>query len=282
MKKIGDIFNVDMPDNDGINFGVEIELEGIDKAMPRLPNWNQEADGSLRDNGREFIFRKPKSLDESLVALQELEDAFKARNIKPKATNLTSTHIHIDVRDMTVKQLLNFVACLMIVEDDLAEASGEDRKNNYFALTTSESDHRKRELMKVRTDDDFKQFIRNQVRGDVRYCGINFNSIPRHGSLEIRYLGGRDKPTTVMPWLTFYANLKHIAMEGLDFETLFRGISERGLQDVQAMFRPPFELTQGNVIDGLRNAQDFIIQMAYKILSAPENGDGLRNYYMNL
>lgn len=279
MRKIGEIFNVGMPHNDGFNFGVEIELEGINKHIPNLRHWNQEADGSLRDNGREFIFKQPFSLEKSEVALKELKDMFNEVNVKPKATNLTSTHIHIDVRDLTVQQLLHFVACIMVVEDDLAEASGEDRKNNYFALTTSESDHRKRELMDVRTDEDFKMFIRNQVRTDVRYCGINFNSIHRHGSLEMRYLGGQADPTKVLGWLQFYKRVKQLSVEGIDFEKLFQSISERGTQDAFDLFKPPFQLTQGNVIEGLRNAQDYVFRMAYKIISAPENGNGLADYY---
>lgn len=282
MKKLGDIFGTGIPDNDGFNYGVEIELEGIERGIAGLRYWNQEQDGSLRDNGREFIFKSPYSIEESTLALTELKDAFKERGIKPKATNLTSTHIHVDVRDLTVQQLLNFVACIMVVEDDLAEASGEDRKNNYFALTTSESDHRKRELMKVRTDADFKRFVEIQMRTDVRYCGINFISIAQHGSLEIRYLGGQADPTKVLPWLNFYKRLKALSVEGIDFEGLFRSISERGTQGAFDLFLPPFPLTQGNVIDGLRNAQDFVFHMAYKVISAPENGNGLRDYYAKM
>ncbi len=281
MNKIYELFNLNKPAGK-VNFGVEIELENITKHIGGLNHWNQEDDGSLRDNGREFIFNSPKNMLKSKLALEELEESFKALGVRPKASNLTSTHIHIDVRDMTVEQVLSFTAALMVVEIDLAKASGADRYNNYFALSTSESDHRKRDLIMVRSDEDFKAFIRKQVRTDVRYCGINFNSIHRYGSLEIRYLGGQAKPTEVMPWLRFYANLKQLVLDGIDYNQLFASVSERGTQEVFDMFKPPFQLTQDNVIEGIRNAQDFIFKTEYRVLTAPENGNGLMDYYHRL
>lgn len=281
MKTIAELYNYN-PTDRPIKFGVEIELEGINRDFGRLPKWNNEFDGSLRDNGREFIFKQPFDLGESELALRELRDAFENNNIKPKATNLTSTHIHIDVRDMNVEQLLNFIAALMVVENDLALASGEDRANNYFALSTSVSDHRKRDLIKVRNDRGFMLFINKQVREDVRYSGINFNSIAEHGSLEIRYLGGQANPMNVMPWLEFYANLKALVMKGIDYDKLFSTISEKGTECVIELFKPNFPLTMDNVIEGIRNAQDFIFKTEYRVLTCDEDGDGLREFYQKL
>lgn len=275
---IAEIFRLGKPNNEGHNFGVEIELENITR-HERVVGWEQEHDGSLRDNGREFIFNGAADLEKSKKRLEVLHNHFEKLGIKPKASNLTSTHIHIDVRLMTVKELLSFVACLMVVELDLAIASGEDRLHNYFALTTSESDHRLRDLMDVKTDEDFVKFVKLQNDKDVRYCGINFNSIKRHGSLEVRYLGGQADPRNVYPWLEFYKNLKVLACEGLDFQALFQSISERGLDDVKLLFNPNFALTQENVLEGLRNAQDFIFHLEYERINAPRDGNGLATYY---
>jgi len=260
-------------------FGVEIELEGIDKRVRNIPLWHDEFDGSLRDNGREFIFDGVYDLDDSKKALLQLKDAFKVAGLKPKATNLTSTHIHIDVRNFNVVQLKSFVAAIMMVEHDLALNSGQDRDNNYFALSTSVSDHRKRELVKVRTDEQFKEFIIEQVRRDHRYSGINFNSIHEHGSLEMRYLGGQANPLNVMPWLVFYANLKDLVLKGIDFDALFASVSLRGTKEVEEVFKPPFPLTQGGLLEGIRNAQDFVYSLEYRVLTAEENGNGLAEYF---
>lgn len=278
--KIWEIFGKAEPKDEQNRFGVEIELEGIYHNPGMLRDWRQEPDGSLRDAGREFIFKKPMTLGESENALVKLRDTFEGAGIKPKATNLTSTHIHVDVRDLTVPQFLNFVALLMMVEEDLSAASGEDRKTNYFALSTSESDHRLRELIEVTDDDSFKDFVRRQVRNDVRYCGINFNSIWAHGSLELRYLGGQADPRTVLPWLEFYSRVKDIARHDINFEELYRNISIDGTAHLQRLIEPNFPLTVDNVIEGIRNAQTFILGTDYKQIGAPQNGNGLHEYYM--
>lgn len=277
--KIYEIFGKNKPEDNNCRFGVEIELEGIYNDVGRVQGWNQEHDGSLRDAGREFIFNKPMTLAESEVALGRLKDAFEARGIEPKATNLTSTHIHVDVRDLTVPQFMNFVAIIMMVEEDLANASGEDRKTNYFALSTCESDHRLRDLIRVKTDKDFRNFVHQQVRKDARYSGINFNSIHAHGSLELRYLGGQADPRTVLPWLEFYARAKQVARNELDFEELYRNISIDGTAHLERLIEPNFPLTIDNVIEGIRNAQTFILGTDFIEIGAPDNGNGLQRYF---
>lgn len=278
MKTIQEIFNSEPQGKDKNNFGVEIELENI-HLPPNAVGWRQEADGSLRDNGREYVFRQPETLERSGELLTGLHATFEELRIKPKASNLTSTHIHIDVRDLNVTQFLDFVACLMVVEPDLMNASGKDRQNNYFALSTSESDHRLNDLMKVKCADSLKAFVHRQRVRDNRYSGINFNSLGDYGSLEIRYLSGQADPRNVMPWLEFYNRLKILAKAGIDFQWLFQSISERGLQDVQNTFAPHFPITQDGILEGLRNAQDFVFPLDYEELPFPDNGDGLADFY---
>lgn len=260
-------------------FGVELELEGIDKRFDTPRQWRAEGDGSLRDNGVEFVMRQPMTVLDCHKALRDLKAEFDNKRIRPKLTNLASSHIHIDVRNMTVPQLLDFVALLMIVEKDLAISSGPDRYQNYFALGTTESDHRQRELIDVRTDKDFARFINKIRMGDYRYAGINFESIRRYGSLEIRYLGAQPEVTTVTPWLKFYKNLKELAMKGVDFHRIFESVSIDGLDYVQQLLKPHFPLVAGNVLEGIRNAQDFVFKLEYRFLPAPENGDGLNDFY---
>lgn len=282
MKTIAEIFGYDLPEDDNTRFGVEIELEGINKNTGHIAGWVQTHDGSLRDNGREFVFNSPKNLTQSKANLKRLQSVFKEINLKPKATNLTSTHIHIDVRDLNVKQFLNMVAIIMMVEDDLAEASGEDRKNNYFALTTSESVHRLQDLIDVKDDNQFKKFVERCIIRDIRYSGINFSSVGQHGSLEIRYLGGQANPENVIPWLEFYTRVKNLSLQDIDFEELYRNISIEGTEHLNRLLEPNFPLTIENVIEGIRNAQTFILGTEYKVISADYNGNGVHDYYENL
>lgn len=278
MKTIQEIFELNRQAGDKNNFGVEIELENIDKRV-RVDGWRDEHDGSLRHLGREFVFSNPQNLKSSEKLLQGLYDTFKELGVKPSASNLTSTHIHIDVRDLNVKQLIDFIACILVVEPDLMNASGKDRQNNYFALSTSESEHRLADLMKVKDANTLKHFVLLQVRKDVRYCGINFNSLMRYGSLEIRYLAGQEDPRNVMPWLTFYAHLKDFARHGVNFNELFETVSEHGTATIRQLFEPPFELTQEGLLEGLRNAQDIVYPLATNNLMCPQDGNGLREFY---
>ncbi len=281
-KTIGEMFRKKgFPDPDV--FGVELELENIQQFHRAPDMWRAEHDGSLRDNGMEFVIRQPETIGELTKSLAALKKFFKDSGTKPKASNLTSTHIHINVTDLNLEQFVDFVAIVMMFEKDLAINSGEDRYNNYFALGSSNADLLPRRLEEVKDEESFVEFVKWVGQSDYRYSGINFDSIRRYGSLEIRYLGGQANPMDVLPWLSFYKRIKTYVRKGkVDFKTLYQNVSGLGLKEIKLLFAPPFPLDFDNMVEGIRCSQNLALGIHHVHTGAPRNGDGVNDYFKNI
>lgn len=279
MDLIADIFGHNMPDEQ--LFGIEMELEGIDKNLAGiLRNWFIEADGSLRDRGYEFVLRRPCNVKDCKNSLQELTDVFNREGVKPLLTNLASTHIHIDVRTFTVKQLKDLICLLMIVEEDLSANSGPDRNNNYFALSTSCSSDIIRDIASMR-DKNIRTIVQDIQNRDERYRGINLVPLIKYGSLEVRYLGACPEPMEVQKWINFYERLVHIVKAGVDFNNLVETVSIGGADSLKDLLKSPFELTFDNVMDGIRNAQPIFNETNFDNIPCLKEGNGIQLYFDN-
>ncbi|AUR99148.1 hypothetical protein NVP1262O_62 [Vibrio phage 1.262.O._10N.286.51.A9] len=274
-KKIYEILDeYNITERVGCFFGIELELEGIYTYDICTHLWNEEHDHSLRDMGREYVIKKPSTLEQSKHALRSLGEAFHHYEMKPKETNLASTHIHINVGDMTRKQFIDFVALLMVFEVSIAKNAGLDRYNNYFALGTRESDHCLIELMKVGSDADLKRFLLRINQMDYRYSGINFASVTKFGSLELRFLGAKPNPMDVFPWLEFYQQLREMAMVGVDWT--FLEVFSDGLIDIFIeQFKLPFDVVYEDILVGIRNAQNLSYNTFHTHLNYPDDLNGV-------
>jgi hypothetical protein len=133
-------FDVDMPQNNGcFNYktraGIELELEGIDIDEVECPfNWRAVSDGSLRNNGIEFITNGGFAGEDLEEALDNLQDYLDGEDYD--VTERCSTHIHIDVRDMTPAQITNFLCLSVMLEHVLFNLFGNTRTANTFCIAT--------------------------------------------------------------------------------------------------------------------------------------------------
>lgn len=276
--KIYQMFGLNRPKHDD-SFGVELELEYNNN--PAASNeWRMEHDGSLRVGGIEYVMRQPYSLDESIVALNNLHNKFKDVGNKPKATNLASSHIHINVAHLSFEEFKNLVALIMLFEPHIGKNGGQDRWLNYFAVSTQEGGLPLRELIKCTNEDDFVRFIRTTAQRDWRYSGINFVSVRKYGSLEIRYLGANPDPRDVIPWLRFYDTLRTYAQGEIMWHKIFEVASGGDLNILKDVFQCPFDIDQEDLISGVRSAQDLVFPVYQERSGAPlEYTNNLIEYY---
>lgn len=114
--------------------GVELELESFSSTADVPTNIVAESDGSLRNGGIEFKFRKPLSGLKLQRAIDGL--ATYLQNSTYSTTERCSTHIHLDVTDMTPRQLINFMCLAVMVEPLFFRLFGERRACNNFCLAT--------------------------------------------------------------------------------------------------------------------------------------------------
>lgn len=187
--------------------GLEIETEAL-RAYDYVPAigdyWSIELDGSLRQNGQEFIFRRPftPGSKEYKKAL-ELFDA-QAKVSKFIDSVYTSVHVHLNMNDKTVTHLANFITLYLIFEEPLTEYCGDTRNGNLFCLKTSNAEASYRniqELFRAIDQGTGQYFISRLDHNRFKYSGLNIVPLRHLGSVEVRTHPGCNDVALIDRWI---------------------------------------------------------------------------------
>ena len=171
--------------------GIEIELEGVQNlasAMRHMTLWHSTDDGSLRDNGREFILAAPLSGRELETAIDQF---YHAANFNSSSTWTAShrcgIHIHSDVRDLTTTQYGVLLALSVLIDKHFFLHYDSAWREGINFCRPVHSDNRTIMLAKrLITDDRFSEV----AIGAAEYCkymSLNMCRVNDLGSLEYRH-----------------------------------------------------------------------------------------------
>lgn len=200
--------------------GIEVELEGLHVNNDDLRaevdrRWNIIEDGSLRNEGREFVFERPMFGTDVVECLMNLPDAFNALGISPTISNRCSVHVHIDVRDLQYEQLLTFVATYLLCEPYFFAVGGEERKDNIYSRPLAGSEdylNRLGRAFKMRDDESMSWVFRNNINNHVKYSAFNVAPIQSQGSIEFRHHRGTYNPEVLINWTNMVLAIKRYTM----------------------------------------------------------------------
>jgi len=192
------------------SLGVEIEME-IENNFPNANKtnkyWKRERDGSLRgnDNG-EYVLRRPNKKSEVFKAIDSLAKVLDNTGTKLIDSVRAGVHVHVNVRDLTYKQMWTMASCWFIIEQLVIETMcGEGRSGNHFCLGASEADILVAKISRVLRDGGDMRIL-NDDR--IRYSALNFKSLFKYGSLEFRAMRTPVDIRNIKPWVTLLLNLK--------------------------------------------------------------------------
>lgn len=185
--------------------GIEVEVEGVSEP-PHIPGWRAIQDGSLRNNGIEYVFNAPiggKAAETRINKLHEgLSDIDKDFSIR------TSVHVHMDARDMTWKQVCDLVTLYAITEPYLFAVCGQEREESIYALSL----YRGQQQV-----DNLSRIIRLgpealNERLWTKYSAVNLLSLRSLGSLEFRGHEGTCDKDVLINWVNHLLSLKKFVM----------------------------------------------------------------------
>jgi len=202
--KILDLFNLRPTDGD---VGIEIELEGSN--LPDGCNiWRRDDDGSLKpeDESAEYVLYKPVKMGEVKKVLGLLEDALEDSIVD--TTYRAGTHVHINVQDMTMVQVMNMVVLFLLLEDFYINFCEESRRGNHFCLRSKDAGYLIHALANMCKEDDVYY-----LSDDIRYSAINLTSLRKYGSIEFRSLESTMDFDKVEHWCRMLHNLKQAALK---------------------------------------------------------------------
>lgn len=203
MSTVGYKLGIGQPTEDN-QVGIELELEGV-RDMTQMEGWEWVSDGSLRNSGMELVLSEPKAgaaLDRAYRSL----DYFLG-NHAFTVSHRTSTHVHLDVRNLEVKTVGILMAVFVALEPVMLRMSDSSRSNNTFCKSIHNSVSLAATSMLLRGSLSDSGAFSN----DNKYATVNLSSVMRFGSVEIRCREALVKEGEVEQWVNFLQACKDYA-----------------------------------------------------------------------
>lgn len=185
--------------------GIELELEGSLK-YPDDPYWVYKEEGSLRGGG-EYILKKPVTLKALPDALGLLDKILSLG--KPEISLRCSTHIHVNVSELSARQIWQFLLVYYLLEPLLMRTQPKKRWGNLFCLTMEYA-----EAVFIDLERDIKTSpvpFRSFTRDRNRYAALNLVAIGKFSSVEFRFLDAMVKVDQILLWSK---TLHHLVQTG--------------------------------------------------------------------
>ncbi|MGL5013609.1 MAG: amidoligase family protein, partial [Bacteroidales bacterium] len=190
--------------------GIEIELEGVrDSRGFRSPYWTVKGDGSLRNNGLEFVFSGPFGGVDLHNATLVLDSFLFDKN--PDGSRRCSTHVHVDVREMTVPQLRRYALGYLVYEKFLFRMSGIHRYNNNFCPAIGFAQHQLEVLGQAFRHINDNDCVNHIVGNWDKYSAMNFLPIAQFGSVEFRISEAKWRKGLLIRLCNRFLSLKELA-----------------------------------------------------------------------
>jgi len=204
--------------------GVEIELEQFRGEGRGLTYWRMEHDGSLRDGGVEFVLQQPLTGHDLELALSEINQVI--NNSRFDSNHRCSTHVHIDVRDLSLEHLRKIVFIYSMFERFVYDLVEESREHNFYCAPMYSSLQNRRRIA--------QSFGEKQFGGCPKYSGLNLRTVEKYGSLEFRMHEGMHKDTDIKRWIMFLMKLRSGTQkyEDVPMEQLLQMYSENSAQSI--------------------------------------------------
>ena len=201
--------------------GVEVELENITKTEYSAisgSTWKQHEDGSLKVKGREFV-TVPIRFKYLEVELNRLFSGLK----NPHPSSRCSIHVHVNVREMTAKELASFILLYSIYERIFYRLSGNRWDSNFCVPLYAAKEYPSRMLKFL--IENRKPSCMEDVPQWYKYYGLNlcpifgFDGSSKQGTVEFRHHKGSIDTKEIINWINLITSLKQ-ASKRIDLATI--------------------------------------------------------------
>lgn len=183
------------PPFQGLVLGVELEIEA-EGLYEKTSTFDEDSEEYIEDTpdvpvgwtwveehsicGPELVLSQPLNYSDTVEAINRVYRDVSRLGYAPVRTPRGSTHVHVNVSDLTYQQLQSFVMTCAWVEPALMELAGPGRKGNLFVLPYEVAPLGWMDIV-----ESIKQ-QRLLMYQDTHYMAINFAQIAQRGSVEFR------------------------------------------------------------------------------------------------
>lgn len=220
--------------------GLEHEYEGVKQST--LPKhtfadfWTYHEEGSLKDNGAEYVFATPLFGVDAYRAIEWLVSY--AKDSGWKCTKRTGIHVHSDVRDLTVPQLAGHTIVYAAVEPILYRWIGDARDVSHFCIPLYKADEALLGTCAIlrsafRDDKSDGHTAVTAAERYQRYAGYNLQALSKFGSIEFRQLQTTHDLQRIEDWINIIMSLKATALRLPESDgAVVRMIERMGAQEL--------------------------------------------------
>lgn len=272
MKNVISWFGIPVHLHTKSDVGVEIEVEG--KRLPKTGKyWRMEKDGSLRgEENIEYVLAKPATLNQLDIALKYLDKCYRDNDAVVDDSVRAGVHVHVNVQQLNIVELYNFMTLYLILEEVLVEYCGETREGNLFCLRACDADYLIYRLVRAVQRRRFRELVDD----NLRYASMNVKALGTYGSLEFRAMRGTRDLSVIKTWAEILVGLREAAKQFADPTDIVNGFSEgevdgflaRVLGDHAELFKKgDYRL---KLMRGVRQAQDVAFCCKWQEFLEPE------------
>jgi hypothetical protein len=202
--KYGVVIPVDQMVKNKAIVGIEIELENTQPLL--LSSWNTTRDGSLRNDGYEYV-SAPFVIDSAESVMEELSSNLPRSAV---ASGRCGLHVHLNCLDLSIAELRELATVLYENERYLYSISG-NRHENYHCTPWHGSCNEVALLKFIKGKIDFNKF----QQSCHKYSGINFVPLRDKGTIEFRMHKGSRDTKEIINWVNIIANFKNQVVKGV-------------------------------------------------------------------
>ena len=139
-------------------------------------------------------------------------EIFKEYKSKLMPSDRCGVHVHINMQQMTKKQVLNFAILYYILEDVLINYCGNDREGNLFCLRAKDAEFIIKMLQVFAQRINSAGHFGRLIYPEYKYSALNFSALPKFGSLEFRSLKTPANVTKIEEWIKILLCVKDASL----------------------------------------------------------------------
>lgn len=252
-------------------YGVELEIENVPNAGDMVvPGIDVVRDGSLRNNGMEFI-TKPMSFSNLAYCL----GTFFTKNKLTEAnySERCSIHVHTNVQDLESSQVQTIALLYQVVERILFRWIGHDREYNIFCVPLHQTN-----ITYNKVGAGAEGF-----RDWEKYTALNFIPMFQQGTIEFRHMNGHPDYKKILVWCSIIGSLFSWA-RGNSFEDTKKTLVE--LNTSSAYDTLMFGVF-GNLMDEFLPFKDYkslleegVLDVKYSLINKDKPKNGTKKFFV--
>lgn len=176
--------------------GLECEIESIRNRASVSSEIMVEADGSLRNNGMEFI-TKPVTVEAAVNLFKHLHAKLYVHKPDERFSQRTSIHVHVNMSNLDTDRVRDVILMYALFEEFFFMMTTPDRRENIHCVPLTET------------------FLPSYYGSGLvplvdrwhKYTALNIKPLKTQGTIEFRHMHGHDDVALLEDWLGTINNL---------------------------------------------------------------------------